>query len=98
MWMENAIRGSALIRALPSILEDSLLDTVVVWVSQNWRLDEAMSPKHMKALLWLIDDKIADATDSDDAAHWVTVRALFVSLYVFSLRGNEVLLLDLKEL
>jgi hypothetical protein len=39
-----------------------------------------------------------DSSDADDAAHWVTARALFVSLYVFSLRGNEGLLLDLKGL
>jgi hypothetical protein len=52
---------------------------------QDWRPEEAMSPKLMKALLRLVNDKIADAEDPDGAAHWVTARALFVSLYVFSL-------------
>jgi hypothetical protein len=67
-------------------------------MGQDWRPDEAMSPKLVKALLCLVDDKIADAAEPDNAAHWVTARALFVSLYVFSLRGNEGLLSDLKGL
>jgi hypothetical protein len=54
-------------------------------MGQDWRPDKAMSPKLMKALLRLVDDKIADGQEPDDAAHWVTARALFVSLYVFSL-------------
>jgi hypothetical protein len=65
-------------------------------MGQDWRPDEAVSPKLVKALLRLLDDKIADAQEIDDAAQWVTTKALFVFLYVFSLRGNEGLLSDLK--
>jgi hypothetical protein len=67
-------------------------------MGQDWRPDEAMSLKLMKALLRLVDDKIADEEEPDNAAHWVTARVLFVSLYVFSLRGNEGLPSDLKGL
>jgi hypothetical protein len=49
----------------------------------------------IKALLRLLEDKISLAEDADVASHWVTARALFVFLYVFSLRGNEGLLADL---
>jgi hypothetical protein len=67
-------------------------------MGQDWRLDEALSPKLMKALLCLLDDKIADALNPAQAAHWVTARALFVLLYAFSLQGNKGLLSDLKGL
>jgi hypothetical protein len=65
-------------------------------MGQDWRPDEAVSPRLVKALVRLLDDKIASASESDAASHWVTARALFVFLYVFSLRGNEGLLSDLK--
>jgi hypothetical protein len=65
-------------------------------MGQDWRPDEAVSPRLVKALYRLLDDKIASATNADDAALWVTTKALFVFLYVFSLRGNEGLLSDLK--
>lgn len=67
-------------------------------MGQDWRPDEAVSPKLMKALLRLVKDKIPDAEELDTAAHCVTARALFVSLYVFFLKGNEGLLSDLKGL
>jgi hypothetical protein len=65
-------------------------------MGQDWRPDEAVSPKLMKALFRLLEDTIANAKDEDEASHWVTARALFTFLYVFSLRGNEGLLADLK--
>jgi hypothetical protein len=65
-------------------------------MGQDWRPDEAISPRLIKALMRLLDDKVAQARDSEDASHWVTARALFTILYVFSLRGNEGLLTDLK--
>ena len=65
-------------------------------MGQDWRPDEAVSPRLVKSLLRLLDDKIAGAQEADDAAQWVTTKALFVFLYVFSLRGNEGLLADLK--
>lgn len=65
-------------------------------MGQDWRPDEAVSPRLIKGLFRLLDDKIANADTSDDVGHWVTARALFVFLYVFSLRGNEGLLSDLK--
>jgi hypothetical protein len=65
-------------------------------MGQDWRPDEAVSPRLVKALLRLLDDRIALAGDADVASHWVTAKALFVFLYVFSLRGNEGLLTDLQ--
>jgi hypothetical protein len=65
-------------------------------MGQDWRPDEAISPRLVKALFRLLDNKIASAQNADDAALWVTTKTLFVFLYVFSLRGNEGLLSDLK--
>jgi hypothetical protein len=65
-------------------------------MGQDWRPDEAMSPKLIKALMRLLDDKVAQASDGDEASHWVTAKAFFTFLYIFSLRGNEGLLADLK--
>ena len=65
-------------------------------MGQDWRPDEAISPRLVKALFRLLNNKIASAMDADDAALWVTTKTLFVFLYVFSLRGNEGLLSDLK--
>ena len=42
------------------------------------------------------EDKVAGAKDDEESSHWVTARALFVILYVFSFRGNEGLLTNLK--
>jgi hypothetical protein len=65
-------------------------------MGQDWRPDEAISPRLVKALMRLLNDKVAQARNSEEASHWVTARALFTSLYVFSLRGNEGLLMDLQ--
>ena len=65
-------------------------------MGQDWRPDEAVSPRLVKALMRLLEDKVAGARDDEESGHWVTARALFVILYVFSLRGNEGLLTDLK--
>jgi hypothetical protein len=67
-------------------------------MGQDWRPDEAISPRLIQSLFRLLDERIAEATDSIQLSRWVTARALFVFLYVFSLRGNEGLLADLKGL
>ena len=67
-------------------------------MGQDWRPDEAISPRLIKALVRLLSDKLANAGSLGQASHWATSRALFVFLYVFSLRGNEGLLTDLKGL
>jgi hypothetical protein len=58
-------------------------------MGQDWRPDEAISPKLIKALLHLLEDKVAQAMDGDEASHWVTAKAFFTFPFVFSLRGNE---------
>jgi hypothetical protein len=63
-------------------------------MGQDWRPDEAVSPRLVKALMRMLDDKIAQGNNSRDVSHWVTARTLFTILYVFSLRGNEGLLAD----
>jgi hypothetical protein len=65
-------------------------------MGQDWRPDEAVSPKLSKALFRLLEDKIAASKDRDEASHWVMAWAPFTFIYVFSLRGNEGLLADLK--
>jgi len=65
-------------------------------MGQDWRPDEAASPKLIKALFNLLDELNAGSTDVDEASHWITAKALFVFLYTFSLRGNEGLLSDLQ--
>lgn len=67
-------------------------------MGQDWRPDEAISPRLIQSLFRLMDERIAEATDSIQLSRWVTARALFAFLYVFSLRGNEGLLADLKGL
>jgi hypothetical protein len=64
-------------------------------MGQDWRPDEAVSPRLVKALYRLLEDKTANAETVEDASHWVTARGLFTFLYVFSLRGSEGLLADL---
>jgi hypothetical protein len=67
-------------------------------MGQDWRPDEAISPRLIQALFRLLDDRIAEASTANELSRWVTARALYSSLYVFSLRGNEGLLADLKGL
>jgi CheY-like chemotaxis protein len=65
-------------------------------MGQDWQPDEAVSPRLIKALLRRLEDNVASAEDAEQASQWVTARALFVFLYVFSLRGNEGMLADLQ--
>jgi hypothetical protein len=67
-------------------------------MGQDWQPDEAISPRLIKALFRSLDEKVADATAPLGLSRWVTARALFSFLYVFSLRVNEGLLADLKGL
>jgi hypothetical protein len=67
-------------------------------MGQDWRPDEAISPRLIQALFRNLDEKVADATGPLGLSRWVTARPLFSFLYVFSLRGNEGLLADLKGL
>jgi hypothetical protein len=67
-------------------------------MGQDWRPDEAISPRLIQALFRLLDAKIVDSTTETQLSRWITARALFAFLYVFSLRGNEGLLADLKGL
>jgi hypothetical protein len=67
-------------------------------MGQDWRPDEAISPKLGQALFRILDVRIADSTTEIELSRWITARALFAFLYVFSLRGNEGLLADLKGL
>jgi hypothetical protein len=67
-------------------------------MGQDWRPDEAISPKLIQSLFQLLDERIVEATTPCQLSRWVTSRALFAFLYVFSLQGNEGLLADLKGL
>ena len=67
-------------------------------MGQDWRPDEAMSPRLIVALLRLLEENILACLTPEDLSRWVTARSLFAFLYVFSLRGNEGLLADLKGL
>jgi hypothetical protein len=67
-------------------------------MGQDWRPDEAMSPRLIAALMRCLDERIGEAQTPEQLSRWVTARALFTFLYVFSLRGNEGLLADLKGL
>jgi hypothetical protein len=67
-------------------------------MGQDWRPDEALSPRLIQALFRLLDERVADAENPLMLSRWVTARALYAFLYVFSLRGNEGLLADLKGL
>ena len=67
-------------------------------MGQDWRPDEAVSPRLIKALFRALDEKIANATAAPSLSQWTTARALVAFLYVFSLRGSEGLLADLKGL
>ena len=65
-------------------------------MGQDWRPDEAMSPKLIKALIDLLDRKVSRSVTLEEASHWISARLYFLSLYVFSLRGPEGLLMDLS--
>jgi hypothetical protein len=67
-------------------------------MGQDWRPDEAISPRLIQALFRILDVRIADLTTEIEISCWITARALFAFLYVFSLRGNEGLLADFKGL
>jgi hypothetical protein len=67
-------------------------------MGQDWRPDEAVSPRLIKALFRSLDEKIANATTASSLSQWTTARGLVAFLYVFSLRGSEGLLADLKGL
>ena len=51
----------------------------------DWRPDEAMSSDLMKAMIKLLDRKIFRCQAREEASKWITARAYFVTLYVFSL-------------
>jgi hypothetical protein len=65
-------------------------------MGQDWRPDEAISPKLIKALIDLLDRKVSRSVTLEEASHWISARLYFLSLYVFSLRGPEGLLMDLS--
>ena len=65
-------------------------------MGQDWRPDEAISPKLMKALTNLLSRRVSRSRTPKEAAKWVTARAYFVCLYVFSLRGPEGLLIEME--
>jgi hypothetical protein len=67
-------------------------------MGQDWRPDEALSPRLIQALFRTLDEKVTDADNPVLLSRWVTARSLYAFLYVFSLLGNEGLLADLKGL
>ena len=67
-------------------------------MGQDWRPDLAFSIDILKALFSQISSLIARAEKLEDLSELVTARALFASMYVWSLRGPEGPLIDLEGL
>jgi hypothetical protein len=67
-------------------------------MGQDWRPDEAVSLQLIQVLFRSLVKKMVNATTASALSQWTTARGLMAFLYVFSLRGNEGLLAELKGL
>jgi hypothetical protein len=67
-------------------------------MGQDWRPDEAITSRLMRALIKLLDRRVLRSPTQGVASKWINARAYFVSLYVFSCRRPEGLLLHMPGL
>ena len=64
-------------------------------MGQDWRPDQAVSPRLVAKLLEQLEESILEASTNDEAFRLVMMGTFYATTYALSLRGPEGLLLDL---